>query len=178
MPMRIDDKKVAVEELQDVANKAVSAVAADYHGTSVSELTPLRKEARESEVHLKVIRNTLARKALSETKFSCFEDLLVGPTMLAFSLGDDPTTAAKLVNNFTKVNKNFKVKGISLGDTLLELSKLSALANMPSRDQAISQLAGLLNAPMNQFVSILNQVPSTLVRTLQAVKEQKEQAES
>ena len=178
MPMRIDDKKVAVEELQNVANKAVSAVAADYHGTSVSELTTLRKEARESEVHLKVIRNTLARKALSETKFSCFEDLLVGPTMLAFSLGDDPTTAAKLVNNFTKVNKNFKVKGISLGDTLLELSKLSALANMPSRDQAISQLAGLLNAPMNQFVSILNQVPSTLVRTLQAVKEQKEQAES
>ena len=107
MPMRIDDKKVAVEELHDVANKAVSAVAADYHGTSVSELTSLRKEARESEVHLKVIRNTLAKKALSDTKFSCFEDLLVGPTMLAFSIGDDPTSAAKLVNNFTKVNKNF-----------------------------------------------------------------------
>ena len=103
MPMRIDDKKVAVEELQEVANKAVSAVAADYHGTSVSELTALRKEARDSEVHLKVIRNTLARKALSETKFSCFEDLLVGPTMLAFSL-EDPTSAAKLANNFSKVN--------------------------------------------------------------------------
>ena len=165
MPMRIDDKKVAVEELQEVANKAVSAVAADYHGTSVSELTALRKEARDSEVHLKVIRNTLARKALSDTKFSCFEDLLVGPTMLAFSLGD-PTSAAKLANNFSKVNKNFQVKGISLGDTLLELSKLSALANMPSREQALSQLAGLLNAPMNQFVSVLNQVPSALVRTL------------
>ena len=178
MPMRIDDKKVAVEELQDVANKAISAVAADYHGTSVSELTTLRKEARESEVHLKVIRNTLAKKALSDTKFSCFEDLLVGPTMLAFSTGDDPTSAAKLVNKFIKVNKNFTVKGISLGDTLLELSKLSALANMPSTEQALSQLAGLLNAPMNQFVSILNQVPSTLVRTLQAIKEQKDQAES
>ena len=174
--MRIDDKKVAVAELQDVANKAVSAVAADYHGTSVSELTSLRKEARDSEVHLKVIRNTLAKKALSDTKFSCFEDLLVGPTMLAFSLGDDPTSAAKLVNNFVKVNKNFEVKGISLGDTLLDLSKLSALANMPNREQALSQLASLLNAPLNQFVSILNQVPSTLVRTLQAVKEQKEQA--
>tara|TARA_Y100001970_G_scaffold8526_1_gene9905 strand:- start:7190 stop:7720 length:531 start_codon:yes stop_codon:yes gene_type:complete len=176
MPMRIDDKKVAVEELQDVANKAISAVAADYHGTSVSELTTLRKEARESDVHLKVIRNTLAKKALSDTKFSCFEDLLVGPTMLAFSVGDDPTSAAKLVNNFVKVNKNFTVKGISLGDTLLELSKLSALANMPSREQALSQLAGLLNAPLNQFVSVLNQLPSTLVRTLQAIKEQKEQA--
>ena len=95
MPMRIDDKKIAVEELQDVANKAVSAVAADYHGTSVAELTQLRAEARASAVHLKVIRNTLAKRALSETKFSCFEDLLVGPTMLAFSL-EDPTSAAKL----------------------------------------------------------------------------------
>ena len=173
--MRIDDKKVAVEELQEIANKAVSAVAADYHGTSVSELTALRQEARESEVHLKVIRNTLAKKALSDTKFSCFEDLLVGPTMLAFSL-EDPTSAAKLVNDFTKVNSKFAVKGLSLGDSLLELSKLSAIANMPSRDQALAQLAGLLNAPMSQFVTILNQVPSKLVRTLQAVKDQKESA--
>ena len=177
MPMRIDDKKIAVEELQDVANKAVSAVAADYHGTSVAELTQLRAEARAAAVHLKVIRNTLAKRALSETKFSCFEDLLVGPTMLAFSL-EDPTSAAKLVNNFTKVNKNFQVKGLSLGNSLLELSKLSAIANMPSRDEALAQLAGMLNAPMNKFVSVLNQVPSKLVRTLQAVKEQKQQAES
>jgi len=177
MPMRIDDKKIAVEELNGVANKAVSAIAADYHGTTVSELTKLRQEARDSSVHLKVIRNTLAKRALNDTKFSCFEDLLVGPTMLAFSL-EDPTSAAKLVNNFTKVNKNFQVKGISLGDSLLELSKLSVLANMPSRDEALAQLAGILNAPMTKFVSILNQVPSKLVRTLQAVKDQKQQAES
>jgi large subunit ribosomal protein L10 len=177
MPMRIDDKKIAVEELNGVANKAVSAIAADYHGTTVSELTKLRQEARESSVHLKVIRNTLEKRALNDTKFSCFEDLLVGPTMLAFSL-EDPTSAAKLVNNFTKVNKNFQVKGISLGDSLLELSKLSVLANMPSRDEALAQLAGILNAPMTKFVSILNQVPSKLVRTLQAVKDQKQQAES
>ena len=177
MPMRIDDKKIAVEELNGVANKAVSAIAADYHGTTVSELTKLRQEARDSSVHLKVIRNTLAKRALNDTKFSCFEDLLVGPTMLAFSL-EDPTSAAKLVNNFTKVNKNFQVKGISLGDSLLELSKLSVLANMPSRDEALAQLAGILNAPMTKFVSILNQVPSKLVGTLQAVKDQKQQAES
>ena len=97
--------------------------------------------------------------------------------MLAFSL-EDPTSAAKLVNNFTKVNKNFQVKGLSLGDSLLELSKLSAIANMPSRDEALAQLAGMLNAPMNKFASVLNQVPSKLVRTLQAIKEQKQQAES
>ena len=133
------------------------------------------KRQRDSSVHLKVIRNTLARKALSDTKFSCFEELLVGPTMLAFSL-EDPTSAAKLVNDFTKVNSKFSVKGISLGDSLLELTKLAAIANMPSREQALSQLAGMLNAPMSQFVNILNQVPSKLVRTLQAVKEQKESA--
>ena len=86
MPMRIDDKKLAVKELNEIANKAVSAVAADYHGTSVSELTKLREEARNSSVHLKVIRNTLAKRALSGTKFSCFDELLVGPTILAFSL--------------------------------------------------------------------------------------------
>jgi len=177
MPMRIDDKKIAVEELNEVANKAVSAIAADYHGTTVAELTKLRQEARDSSVHLKVIRNTLAKRALNDTKFSCFEDLLVGPTMLAFSL-EDPTSAAKLLNNFTKVNKNFLIKGISLGDSLLELSKLSVIANMPSRDEALAQLAGLLNAPMSKFVSILNQVPSKLVRTLLAVKDQKQQAES
>jgi len=177
MPMRIDDKKIAVEELNEVANKAVSAIAADYHGTTVAELTKLRQEARDSSVHLKVIRNTLAKRALNDTKFSCFEDLLVGPTMLAFSL-EDPTSAAKLLNNFTKVNKNFLIKGISLGDSLLELSKLSLIANMPSRDEALAQLAGLLNAPMSKFVSILNQVPSKLVRTLLAVKDQKQQAES
>ena len=130
---------------------------------------------RENSVHLKIIRNTLAKRALIDTKYSCFEDLLVGPTMLAFSL-EDPTSAAKLVNDFTKINGKFAVKGISLGDSLLELSKLSALANMPSREQALSQLAGLLNAPINQFANILNQVPSKLVRTLQAVKEQKESA--
>ena len=177
MPMRIDDNKIAVEELQEVANKASSAVVADYHGTSVAELTQLRQDARESSVHVKVIRNTLAKKALSDTKFSCFEELLVGPTMLAFSL-EDPTSAAKLVNNFTKINSNFQVKGLSLGDSLLDLSKLSAIANMPSREVALSQLAGTLNAPMNMFVSVLNQVPSKLVRTLQAVKDQKQTAES
>ena len=97
--------------------------------------------------------------------------------MLAFSL-EDPTSAAKLVNNFTKINSNFQVKGLSLGDSLLDLSKLSAIANMPSREVALSQLAGTLNAPMNMFVSVLNQVPSKLVRTLQAVKDQKQTAES
>ena len=95
--------------------------------------------------------------------------------MLAFSL-EYPTSAAKLVNDFTKVNSKFSVIGISLGESLLELTKLSAIANMPSREQALSQLDGILNAPMSPFVNILNQVHSKLLRTLQPVKEQKESA--
>ena len=177
MPMRIDDKKIAVKELHEIANKASSAVAADYHGTSVSEITQLRKIARDTKVHLKIIKNTLAKKALSETKFSCLEELLVGPTILAFSL-DDPTSAVKLVNNFKKINTSFKVKGLSLGHSLLELTKLTEIANLPSRDQAIGQLARVLIAPLNKLVSLISQVPTKLVLILESIKQQKEEAES
>ena len=177
MPMRIDDKKLVVKELNEIANKAISAVAADYHGTSVSELTKLREEARNSSVHLKVIRNTLAKKALTDTKFSCLDELLVGPTILAFSL-DDPASAAKLANNFHKINRNFKVKGLTMGDSLLELSKLKDIANLPTKEEAIAQLAGLLNAPLVKLVSLINEIPTKFTRTLEAIKQQKEQAES
>ena len=177
MPMRIDDKKVAVEELQEIANKASSAVVADYHGTSVSELTRLREEARNSSVYLKVIRNTLARRALTDTKFSCFNELLIGPTILAFSL-DDPTSAAKLTNNFKKVNSNFKVKGLSMGDSLLELSRLADIANLPNKDEAIARLASFLNAPLINLVSLINEIPTKLTRTLESVKQKRQQAES
>jgi len=177
MPMRIDDKKLAVKELNEIANKAISAVVADYHGTSVSELTKLREEARNSSVHLKVIRNTLAKKALTDTKFSCLDELLVGPTILAFSL-DDPASAAKLANNFNKINSNFKVKGLTMGDSLLELSRLKDIANLPTKEEAIAQLAGLLNAPIVKLVSLINEIPTKLTRTLEAVKQHREQAES
>ena len=122
-------------------------------------------------------RNTLAKRALTDTKFSCFDELLVGPTILAFSL-DDPASAAKLANNFNKVNSNFKVKGLSMGDTLLELSRLSDIANLPTKEEAIAQLAGLLNAPLVKLVSLINEIPTKLTRTLEAVKQQKQQAES
>ena len=177
MPMRIGDKKLAVKELNEIANKAISAVAADYHGTSVSELTKLREEARNSSVHLKVIRNTLAKKALTDTKFSCLDELLVGPTILAFSL-DDPASAAKLANNFHKINTNFKVKGLTMGNSLLELSKLKDIANLPTKEEAIAQLAGLLNAPLVKLVSLINEIPTKFTRTLEAIKQRKEQAES
>ena len=172
MPMRIDDKKVAVKELNEIANKAISAVAADYHGTSVSELTKLREEARNSSIHLKIIRNTLAKRALTDTKFSCFDELLVGPTILAFSL-DDPASAAKLANNFNKVNSNFNVKGLSMGETLLELSRLNDIANLPTKEESLTKMVVMLNQPVTKFASALNNSFAKLLSALGNLKETK-----
>jgi len=175
MPMRMNDKQLAVQELHEIAEIAVSAVAADYHGSSVSQLTILRQKARESDVHLKVIRNTLAKKALEGTKFNCLDDLLVGPTMLAFSL-QDPSSAAKLLNDFKKENKAFIVKGLTFGENLLDLSRLVDIANLPSKDEAIALLMSVLNAPIAQLASTLNEFPSKLARVLDFIKQKKEQS--
>jgi len=175
MPMRMNDKQLAVQELHDIAEIAVSAVAADYHGSSVSQLTILRQKARESDVHLKVIRNTLAKKALEGTKFNCLDDLLVGPTMLAFSL-QDPSSAAKLLNDFKNENKAFIVKGLTFGEDLLDLSRLVDIANLPSKDEAIALLMSVLNAPIAQLASTLNEFPSKLARVLDFIKQKKEQS--
>ena len=175
MPMRMNDKQLAVQELHEIAEIAVSAVAADYHGSSVSQLTILRQKARESDVHLKVIRNTLAKKALEGTKFNCLDDLLVGPTMLAFSL-QDPSSAAKLLNDFKNENKAFIVKGLTFGENLLDLSRLVDIANLPSKDEAIALLMSVLNAPIAQLASTLNEFPSKLARVLDFIKQKKEQS--
>jgi large subunit ribosomal protein L10 len=175
MPMRMNDKQLAVQELHEIAEIAVSAVAADYHGSSVSQLTILRQKARELDVHLKVIRNTLAKKALEGTKFNCLDDLLVGPTMLAFSL-QDPSSAVKLLNDFKKENKAFVVKGLTFGKDLLDLSRLVEIANLPSKDGAIAQLMSVLNAPIAQLASTLNEFPSKLARVLVSIKQKKEQS--
>ena len=175
MPMRMNDKQLAVQELHEIAEIAVSAVAADYHGSSVSQLTILRQKARESDVHLKVIRNTLAKKALEGTKFNCLDDLLVGPTMLAFSL-QDPSSAAKLLNDFKNENKAFIVKGLTFGENLLDLSRLVDIANLPSKDEAIALLMSVLNAPIAQLASTLNEFPSKLARVLVSIKQKKEQS--
>ena len=175
MPMRMNDKQLAVQELHDIAEIAVSAVAADYHGSSVSQLTILRQKARESDVHLKVIRNTLAKKALEGTKFNCLDDLLVGPTMLAFSL-QDPSSAAKLLNDFKNENKAFIVKGLTFGEDLLDLSRLVDIANLPSKDEAIALLMSVLNAPIAQLASTLNEFPSKLARVLDFIKQKKEKS--
>ena len=167
---RLDNKKVLVEDLNKIAQEAFSVIAVDYRGTNVPELTNLRKEAKNQSVHLKVIKNTLAKRALENTKFDSLNDILTGPTLLAFSM-DDFQSAAKLIKDFASNEESFEVKGLSIGEGFLEPKELKALASLPSKEEAISMLLGLMQAPLNKLASTLNEVPSQLVRTINAVSQ-------
>ena len=151
--------------MNSVAATAPSAIAAEYIGLTVTELTELRNAAREAGVYLKVVRNTLARRALENTQFECMRDNLVGPLLLVFS-NDEPGSAAKVVRNFAKGNEKLEVKLISLDGNLLEPSEITKLANLPSLDEARSMLLGLLSSPLTKFVRTISEPPSKFARVL------------
>jgi len=163
--LSLDAKKAIVEEVNSVAATAPSAIAAEYIGLTVTELTELRNAAREAGVYLKVVRNTLARRALENTQFECMRDNLVGPLLLVFS-NDEPGSAAKVVRNFAKSNEKLEVKLISLDGNLLEPSEITKLANLPSLDEARSMLLGLLSSPLTKFVRTISEPPSKFARVL------------
>ena len=165
MGLSLDTKKAIVEEVNSVAATAPSAIAAEYIGLTVTELTELRNAAREAGVYLKVVRNTLARRALENTQFECMRDNLVGPLLLVFS-NDEPGSAAKVVRNFAKSNEKLEVKLISLDGNLLEPSEITKLANLPSLDEARSMLLGLLSSPLTKFVRTISEPPSKFARVL------------
>ncbi len=169
---RLDTKKVLVEDLNKIAQEAFSVIAVDYRGTNVPDLTQLRKEAKSQSVQLKVIKNTLAKRALENTKFDSLNEILTGPTLLAFSMNDFQS-AAKLLKDFAAKEESFEVKGLSIGEGFLEPNELKALASLPSKEEAISMLLGLIQAPLNKLAGTLNEVPSQLVRTVNAVSQTK-----
>ncbi|QXP84114.1 50S ribosomal protein L10 [Methylococcus sp. ANG] len=175
MALRLDDKKAVVAEVAAVAAQAHSAVAAEYRGLSVSALTQLRKEARESGVYLRVVKNTLARKAVEGTSFECMQDGLVGPLILAFSL-EDPGSAARVVSAFAKTNDKLVVKLVAVGGKQYGPSELERLASLPNREQAISMLMGTMKAPIEKFVRTLAEPHAKFVRTVAAVRDQKQAA--
>ncbi len=125
---RLEEKKLVVDELKKVADEALSAVVVDYRGTNVPDLTLLRKDASSSSVYLRVIKNTLAKRALEGTKFDSINEILTGPSLFAFSL-DDFKSAAKLVKDFSKSHESFSVKGLSVGEGLLDASELKGRSN-------------------------------------------------
>ncbi len=175
MALNLEDKKALVAEVAEVAAKAQSVVAAEYRGLTVSQMTELRAKARKSGVYMRVVKNTLARKALAGTSFEAVGPKLKGPLVLAFSK-DDPGAAARVVKDFAKANEKLVATLVSLGGQVLPPKDLDAVASLPTREQALSMLLGTLKAPSQKLVSTLAAVPSKLVRTLAAVRDQKQAA--
>jgi len=172
MALRLEDKKVVVAEVNAVAAKALSVVGAENRGLTVTQMTDLRAKARKQGVYLRVVKNTLARKAVAGTPFECIAPALKGPIVLAFS-NDDPGAAARIVKAFAKDNAKLVTTLISLGGLLLKPTDIDRVASMPTRAQALSQLLGVLKAPIAKFVGTLAAPNSKLVRTLAAVLEAK-----
>ncbi|VAW64210.1 LSU ribosomal protein L10p (P0) [hydrothermal vent metagenome] len=172
MPLNLEDKKSIVAEVSAIAAEAHSVVAAEYHGLSVGEMTELRATARNSGVYLRVIKNTLARRAFEGTDFECMNSGLVGPLVLAFSQ-EDPGSAARLVKDFAKDHEALVTKMVSIGGEMLAPTELDRLAKMPTKDQAISILMSVMMAPTEKLARTLKEVPGKLVRTMAAVKDAK-----
>jgi large subunit ribosomal protein L10 len=171
MALRLEDKKALVAEVNAVAGDSVTAVAAEYRGLSVAEMTELRKEARNAGVYLRVVKNTLARRAVEGTDFECMQETLKGPLLLAFAK-EDPGAAARIIKNFAKEHNALKAVSLAAGGQLLPGSDLAKLADLPTLDQARAILLGVMVAPMSQLVRTLAEPPAMLARTLSARGEQ------
>ena len=167
MALRLEDKKAFVKEVNAVAGDSVTAVAAEYRGLSVAEMTELRKEARSAGVYMRVVKNTLARSAVVGTEFECMQDALKGPILLAFAK-DDPGAAARVIKDFAKGHKALQAVSLSAGGQLLPATDLNRLAELPTLDQARAMLLGVMMAPMSKLVRTLAEPSAMLARTFSA----------
>jgi large subunit ribosomal protein L10 len=172
LALNLEQKKAIVAEVAEVAGSAYSAVAAEYRGLSVSEMTDLRAKARNSGVYLRVVKNSLARRAVEGTDFECMSEGMTGPLVMAFSQ-EDPGAAARVIKDFAKDHDKLVVKLVSVGGKLLTPGDIETLAKMPTYEQAISILMGTMKAPIQKLASTLNEVPGKLVRTIAAIKDAK-----
>jgi large subunit ribosomal protein L10 len=173
--LNLEGKKAVVAEVAEIASTAYSAVAAEYRGLTVSDMTTLRNSAREQNVQIRVIRNTLARRAVDGTDFACMQGGMTGQLVYGFSM-EDPGAVARVISEFSKENDKLEVKMVSLGGKLLPAEEITKLAKMPTKDQAISILMGTMKAPVEKLVRTLVAPTSKMVRTLAAVRDAKEAA--
>ncbi|MDY0020959.1 50S ribosomal protein L10 [Arenimonas caeni] len=157
MALNLSQKQVVVAELADVAAKAHSLIAAEYAGTTVSQLTEMRKKARESGVFLKVVKNTLATRAVAGTDYECVKDALVGPLLYAFSL-EEPGAAGRLIKEFAKGNDKLQPKVVAVGGQMYPASHVEVLASLPTREQALAMLARVLAEPAAMFARAVKAV--------------------
>jgi large subunit ribosomal protein L10 len=174
LSLNLEEKKAVVAEVAERVKTAQAIVLAEYRGIEVGHMTQLRAKAREAGVYLRVLKNTLARRAVENTPFAGLTDKMVGP--LAYGISLDPVTAAKVLNDFAKTNDKLVLKGGALANYVMDAKGVQALATMPSRDELIARLMGTMQAPITKFVQTLNEVPTKFVRGLAAVRDQKQTA--
>jgi len=175
MALNLEDKKALVAEVAEVAAKAQSVVAAEYRGLTVAQMTELRAKARKQGVYMRVVKNTLARKALAGTTFESLGPKLKGPLVLAFSR-DDPGAAARVVKDFAKAHEKLVATLVSLSGQVLPGGELDKVASLPTREQALSMLLGVLKAPVQKLVGTLAEPAARLARTVAAVRDRKQAA--
>jgi large subunit ribosomal protein L10 len=175
MALNLAQKKEVVAELANVAHSAHSLVAAEYAGLTVSQLTELRKKARQGGVYLRVAKNTLVTRAVDGTDYDCVKDALVGPLLYAFST-EDPGAAGRLIKEFAKTNDKLLARLVAIGGKAYPASHVDVLASLPTRDQALAMLLSVMVQPATQLVRTLAEPAAMLARTLGQVAEQKKAA--
>jgi len=175
MALNLEDKKAIVADVNETASNAVSLVVADARGVNVVDMTELRKQARENNVDLRIVKNSLAKRAFQGTEFECIEGALAGPSLFGFSM-EDPGAAARLFKDFAKTNEKFEVKALSISGQLLEKEQLDVLATLPTLEQALGQLVSVMIAPVTKLVRTFNEVPTKVTRVVAAVRDQKQDA--
>ena len=175
MALRLDDKKALVAEVNEVASKALSAVAVENRGLTAGRFDQLRAQARKNGIYLHVVKNTLAKRAVEGTEFECLGPALTGPIVLGFSL-EDPGAVGRVIKDFAKDNEKLVVKAVAVGGTLYGAKDIDRLASLPTKEQALSMLMGTMLAPISQFVRTLNEPTAKFVRTVQAVADSRQEA--
>jgi large subunit ribosomal protein L10 len=174
LSLNLEEKKEVVAEVSERLAKAQAVVLAEYRGLPVEQITVLRSQARASGVYLRVLKNTLARRAVKGTPFEKLSDQMVGP--LAYGISDDPVAAAKVLHAYAKANEKLVIKGGAMPNYVMTAKEVGNLATMPGREELLAKLLGTMQAPIAKFVQTLNEVPSRFVRTVAAVRDQKEKA--
>ena len=172
MGLNREDKAVVVSEVAAEVAKAAAIVVAEYRGLEVGAMTTLRRQARESGVYLRVLKNTLARRAIAGTPFEGLTSQLSGP--LIYGMSTDPVAAARVLNNFAKANDKLVLKAGAMPNSVLDAQGVKALATMPSREELLATLLGTMQAPIAKFVRTLNEVPGKFVRTVAALRDERE----
>jgi len=173
MALNFEAKKAVVKKVNEVASKAIAVGVAEYSGLSVEQMTNLRNSASQANVYLRVVKNTLAKRALADTSCECIKTILVGPIILGFS-EEDPGAVARIFYNFIKENEKLIVKGLGVSGNFIEADKIKSIADLPTKDQAISMVMSLMLSPVSKLTRTLNNIPTKLTCTLAAVRDQKQ----